>query len=90
MGGGSKTEGISVYIWMADSLHLQQKLTYHCKAIILQLYIYIYMYMYKRIICVIHTPKNVLRMHVMLCNPLNLLVKEVLSLFPDLEGRASQ
>ena len=48
------------------------------------------MYMYKRIICVIHTPKNVLRMHVMLCNPLNLLVKEVLSLFPDLEGRASQ
>ena len=35
-------------------------------------------------------PQNVLRMHVMLCNPLNLLVKEVLSLLPDLEDWASQ
>lgn len=35
-------------------------------------------------------PQNVLRMHVMLRNPLNLLIKEVLSLLPGLEDWASQ
>lgn len=51
---------------------------------------YIYAHIKERIICAIYMPENVLRMHAMLYNPLNLLVKEVLSLLPDLEDWASQ